>query len=39
MSGRLNGGAVIEIDGDHEMLLTAPGPLADALHHAATTPG
>jgi pimeloyl-ACP methyl ester carboxylesterase len=39
MSGRLNGGAVIEIDGDHQMLLTAPGPLADALHHAATTPG
>jgi len=35
MSGRLNGGAVIEIDGDHEMPLTAPEPLADALHHAA----
>ena len=39
MSGRLNDGAVIEIDGDHEMLLSAPGPLADALHHAAITPG
>jgi pimeloyl-ACP methyl ester carboxylesterase len=38
MSGRLSGGAVIEIDGDHEMPLTAPEPLADALHHAATTP-
>ena len=39
MSGRLNDGVVIEIDGDHEMLLSAPGPLADALHHAAITPG
>jgi pimeloyl-ACP methyl ester carboxylesterase len=39
MSGRLNDGAVIEIDGDHQMPLTAPGPLADALHHAAITPG
>jgi len=39
MSGRLNDGAVIEIDGDHQMLLSAPGPLADALHHAAITPG
>ena len=39
MSGRLNEGAVIEIDGDHQMLLSAPGPLADALHHAAITPG
>ena len=39
MSGRLNDGAVIEIDGDHEMLLSAPGPLADALHHAAIAPG
>ena len=39
MSGRLNGGAVIELDGDHQMPLSAPGPLADALHYAATTPG
>jgi pimeloyl-ACP methyl ester carboxylesterase len=39
MSGRLNDGAVIEIDGDHEILLSAPGPLADTLHHAAITPG
>jgi pimeloyl-ACP methyl ester carboxylesterase len=39
MSGRLNDGAVIEIDGDHEILLSAPEPLADALHHAAITPG
>jgi pimeloyl-ACP methyl ester carboxylesterase len=39
MSGRLNDAAVIEIDGDHQMLLSAPGPLADALHHAAITPG
>jgi hypothetical protein len=39
MSGRLNGAAVIEIDGDHQMPLTAPGLLSDALHHAAITPG
>jgi pimeloyl-ACP methyl ester carboxylesterase len=38
-SGRLNDGAVMEIDGDHEMPLTAPEPLAGALHHAAITPG
>jgi hypothetical protein len=30
--------AVIEIDGDHQMPLTAPGHLADALHRAAITP-
>ena len=39
MSSRLNDSAVIEIDGDHQMLLSAPRPLADALHHAAITPG
>ena len=39
MSGRLNHGAVIEVDGDHETLLTAPGLLADALHRAAIAPG
>jgi pimeloyl-ACP methyl ester carboxylesterase len=39
MSGRLNGATVTEIDGDHEMPLTAPERLADALHHAATAPG
>jgi AAA domain len=39
MSGRLNGGTVVEIDGDHQMPLTAPGLLADALHQAATAAG
>jgi pimeloyl-ACP methyl ester carboxylesterase len=39
MSSRLNGGGVVEIDGDHEILLTAPDRLADALHDAASTPG
>jgi pimeloyl-ACP methyl ester carboxylesterase len=39
MSGRLAGGTVTEIDGDHQMPLTAPGPLADALHYAATCRG
>jgi hypothetical protein len=39
MSGRLNDGAVIELDGDHQVPLTAPGLLADALHRAAITPG
>jgi hypothetical protein len=36
MSGRLNGATVAQVDGDHEILLTAPGLLADALHQAAT---
>jgi len=36
MSGRLNGTTVAEIDGDHEMPLTAPEQLADALHRTAT---
>jgi len=36
MSGRLNGTKVGEIDGDHEMPLTAPEQLADALHRIAT---
>jgi len=35
MSGRLNGATVAEIDGDHEMPLTAPEQLADALHRIA----
>ncbi len=39
MSGRLNGATIAEIDGDHEMPLTAPQQLADTLHRAATTPG
>ena len=39
MTGRLNGAAVAEIDGDHEMPLTAPQQLADALHDVASTPG
>jgi pimeloyl-ACP methyl ester carboxylesterase len=39
MTGRLNGAVVAEIDGDHEMLLTAPQQLADALHDAASNPG
>ena len=38
MSGRLNGARVTEIDGDHEILLTAPERLADALHDAANSP-
>src|SRR5215467_7256192 len=38
MSSRLNGAPVTEIDGDHEMLLTAPQLLADALHDAASIP-
>jgi hypothetical protein len=36
MSGRLNGAAVTEVEGDHEMPLTAPEQLADALHRIAT---
>jgi hypothetical protein len=32
MSGRLDGTAIAEIDGDHEVPLTAPEQLADALH-------
>jgi hypothetical protein len=39
MSGRVNGGAVVELHGDHQMPLTAPGRLADALHRAAITAG
>ena len=35
MSSRLNGATVTEIDGDHEMPLTGPMQLADALHDAA----
>ena len=38
MSGRLNHGAVVELYGDHQILLTAPGRRADALHRAAITP-
>jgi pimeloyl-ACP methyl ester carboxylesterase len=37
MSGRLPGAALIELDGDHQAMLTAPGPLADALHWVAAT--
>jgi len=35
MTGRLNGATVTRIDGDHQILLTAPERLADALHQAA----
>ena len=35
MSSRLNGATATEIDGDHEMPLTGPKQLADALHDAA----
>jgi hypothetical protein len=35
MTGRLNGATVTQVEGDHEILLTAPDLLADALHHAA----
>ena len=35
MTGRLNGATVTQVDGDHEILLTAPELLADALHDAA----
>src|SRR5215831_11601425 len=38
MSSRLNGVTVAEIDGDHEMPLTAPDRLADALQRLAATP-
>jgi hypothetical protein len=31
MSARLNNGAAVQIDGDHEVLLTGPQQLADAL--------
>jgi pimeloyl-ACP methyl ester carboxylesterase len=36
MTGRLNGATVAQIDGDHEILLTAPERLADALHRIVT---
>jgi len=39
MTGRLTGATVTQIDGDHEILLTAPELLADALHHAAMAAG
>ncbi len=39
MSGRLNGAAVAEIDGDHRVPPTAPELPADALYHAAITRG
>jgi pimeloyl-ACP methyl ester carboxylesterase len=35
MTGRLNGATITQIDGDHEIMLTAPELLADALHQAA----
>jgi len=37
MTSKLNGGPHVEIDGDHEVMLSAPVRLADTLHHAATT--
>jgi hypothetical protein len=39
MSSRLNGATVTEIDGDHEIPLTAPGQLSGALHRLATAAG
>jgi pimeloyl-ACP methyl ester carboxylesterase len=33
MTEKLNGAAILEIDGDHEAMLSAPTRLADALHH------
>jgi pimeloyl-ACP methyl ester carboxylesterase len=36
MTGRLPGAQAAEIGGDHEVMLSAPTRLADALHHAAT---
>jgi len=38
MTSRLNGATVAEIDGDHEVLLTAPEQLSDALCRIATGP-
>jgi hypothetical protein len=35
MTGRLPGATVTQIDSDHEVMLTAPELLADALHEAA----
>jgi EmrB/QacA subfamily drug resistance transporter len=35
MTGRLPGAQVADLDGDHEVMLSAPIRLADALHHAA----
>ena len=39
MTGRLNGATVAEVDGDHEILLSAPEQLAGALHRIATASG
>ncbi len=36
ISSRLDGAATIELDADHEVMLSAPDRLADALHQAAT---
>jgi hypothetical protein len=38
MTSRLPGAPVIEIDGDHEALITAPDAFADALCAAAGYP-
>src|SRR5215468_5917085 len=38
MTSRLNGAAVAQIDGDHEVLLTAPEQLSDALRRIAMDP-
>ena len=37
ISGRLNGATVTEIDGDHEIPITASERLADTLHRIAMT--
>jgi pimeloyl-ACP methyl ester carboxylesterase len=37
MTGKLDGARVVEIDGDHEAMLSAPARLADALHNIVTT--
>jgi hypothetical protein len=39
MSSRVNGATVAELDGDHEIQLTAPALLANAPDEVAGTPG
>lgn len=38
-SARLPGAPIVELDGDHEAPLTAPAPLAEALHQVTTGTG
>ena len=37
MTSSLDGAPVVEIDGDHEAMLSTPARLADGLHHAAAS--